>query len=405
MTHDTTMNVTDTAVEALAEKFYRIMWPITHDPICDWSECSPAVASVCREIAHHVLTRQPKPENVERLAEIMKGIHISGLQPSWPDIARAILALYAAPPEHRPLTDAYVAQAALVAADAWREWAYRTGDPKTGWQVVVCKLVAFLGATPPDHADTRVRELEALTVEPPPRGTLTEDDVIRIAEQTNARSVARGHSMVWAVLNKETQRRLIDQTRDCLSAASYEAEITAASDKGRAQMKCLEACEHIACGDDGWRTMRNLCLSTVAVAHLRDAYEAMRKTTSPDPVATMYLENGLTEAQQARGPTEKLHQASCMDRIQKATEEFVWNETVQGFDYWRDVMVNADRMAAALRASAKSKPEPAVDPRIAILVGQIERAHREGNSDSVTLAKDVLSALDIAAQGDRAGGV
>jgi len=41
----------------------------------------------------------------------------------------------------------------------------------------------------------------------------------------------------------------------------------------------LKACEHIACGDEGWKGLRNLCPSTNAVAALRDKLECQKPVT------------------------------------------------------------------------------------------------------------------------------
>jgi uncharacterized small protein (DUF1192 family) len=73
------------------------------------------------------------------------------------------------------------------------------------------------------HLITRVRELEALTVEPPSHGTLTEDDVVRIAEQTYAATVMRYSSGLppWSKLALGMKQWEINRTRDCLSAVSY----------------------------------------------------------------------------------------------------------------------------------------------------------------------------------------
>jgi hypothetical protein len=44
-----------------------------------------------------------------------------------------------------------------------------------------------------------------------------------------------------------------------------------------AEMLRVKACEHIAEGDEGWEKLRNECPSTVAVAVLRDKYEAAER--------------------------------------------------------------------------------------------------------------------------------
>ncbi len=55
--------------------------------------------------------------------------------------------------------------------------------------------------------------------------------------------------------------------------------------KCNAEMERVKACEHIAEGDmDGndWRALRNICPSTMAVAELRDKYEALLMRESGD---------------------------------------------------------------------------------------------------------------------------
>ncbi len=49
-----------------------------------------------------------------------------------------------------------------------------------------------------------------------------------------------------------------------------------------ANVERLKACEHIAEGEEGWETLRNLCPSTAAVATLRDALAARPSLTGPE---------------------------------------------------------------------------------------------------------------------------
>lgn len=44
-----------------------------------------------------------------------------------------------------------------------------------------------------------------------------------------------------------------------------------------ANVERLKACEHIAEGEEGWETLRNLCPSTAAVATLRERVEELEE--------------------------------------------------------------------------------------------------------------------------------
>jgi hypothetical protein len=188
-------------------------------------------------VARHVLTRQPKLEDVGRLAEALQNAVGPNARLTWPDFARAILALYPTlPPERRPLTEADIAQAALVAADVWREWAYRTDDQKTAWQVTVRKVVAFFEAMLPDTQATISRfdttiidqaaEIGRLTARVaelgPARRPMTEADVVRVAESAaDAEAMRTGTLRFFRRLNSDGQQVWINRTRDTLSAASW----------------------------------------------------------------------------------------------------------------------------------------------------------------------------------------
>jgi hypothetical protein len=344
MNKDKTMDVTDTAVEAIVTRAWR-----------EWKASNYYGTLPHFAVKLALSTLKPKPEDVKRLAEIMKGIHIPGLQPSWPDIARAILALY---------------------------------------------------PTPPDHAEieclrTRVRELEALTVEPPPRGTLTEDDVIRIAEQTYAAAGMRylGGLPPWSKLSPGTKKRHINYTRDCLSAASYRVP------------KAIPKVHTETIGERA-DLLDSLDSANARIATLEAERDALAANVERlNAVGTVRLDSGLgeglTEAQEARGPTAKLHQASCMDRIKEATKEFVWNETVQ-------VRLLA-RLGGEHRTNGQGPPrlrrtEAQATPDYAHVADMLRLAVVEGRDAAVTALlsnnlNPILSALDIAAQGDRAGGV
>ncbi len=51
-----------------------------------------------------------------------------------------------------------------------------------------------------------------------------------------------------------------------------------------AEMERVKACEHIAEGEEGWEKVRDLCPSTMAVAELRDKYEAAKAPATGQPV-------------------------------------------------------------------------------------------------------------------------
>jgi hypothetical protein len=104
------------------------------------------------------LTRQPKPEDVDRLAEVLQNTVGPNARLTWSDFARAILALYPAPPD-------YAAEIERLTA--------------------------------------RVRELEALTVEPPV-GTIRLGDGLTEAQKA------------MSVRSKLNDADRISQAVDCL---------------------------------------------------------------------------------------------------------------------------------------------------------------------------------------------
>lgn len=56
-----------------------------------------------------------------------------------------------------------------------------------------------------------------------------------------------------------------------------EAELADLTAKLNAAEERSKACDQIAEGDEGWEVLRNLCMSTMSVASLRDEYEQFRE--------------------------------------------------------------------------------------------------------------------------------
>lgn len=198
---------TDAAVEALAKTLTKIY---THSGI--------TLEHRITAVARHVLTsRQPKPEDVELLAEAI-----------WPEFGKWMM-------KDGPLP--------------WR-FVQRDSPVHYGVCQIASAILALYDAPPqrtPSAADCAPTE--------------TEERLTTALSQRNAYKAA---------LDAANAR-----------IATLEAELAAASNKGDAEMERVKACEHIAIGDDGWRTIRNLCPSTAAVAALRDAYEATPKIIPP----------------------------------------------------------------------------------------------------------------------------
>lgn len=63
---------------------------------------------------------------------------------------------------------------------------------------------------------------------------------------------------------------VLERAAEC---ARLREELAEARAKADAEMERLKACEHIADGDDGWDSLRDLCPSTSAVSALRDRAE------------------------------------------------------------------------------------------------------------------------------------
>ncbi len=63
--------------------------------------------------------------------------------------------------------------------------------------------------------------------------------------------------------------------RFAITLAVAKQQIIEAIKKCDLEMERVKACEHIAEGEEGWEKVRNLCPSTMAVAALRDKYEAL----------------------------------------------------------------------------------------------------------------------------------
>lgn len=62
-----------------------------------------------------------------------------------------------------------------------------------------------------------------------------------------------------------------------LRLASAERERDEARASADAEMERVKACDHIACGDEGWEVLRNICVSTTSVSALRDELAETRR--------------------------------------------------------------------------------------------------------------------------------
>lgn len=92
------VEVTDAAVEALAQEL-RGVWSDT-EARSSWIHLPAKTKEEWLKVARHVLaSRQPKPEDVGLLAERLQNSVGPNARLTWPDFARAVLALYDAPPE------------------------------------------------------------------------------------------------------------------------------------------------------------------------------------------------------------------------------------------------------------------------------------------------------------------
>lgn len=87
---------------------------------------------------------------------------------------------------------------------------------------------------------------------------------------------------------------------------------------------------------------------------------ALDRALSEPPVGTIRLGEGLTEAQEGWSAERKTQVAATMDNLREIVEGFSWDQTTQGFDFWRNVHISATGMTESLRASAAPKVE-AVD--------------------------------------------
>jgi len=57
-----------------------------------------------------------------------------------------------------------------------------------------------------------------------------------------------------------------------------QAALATANSAADAEMERVKACEHIAAGDEGWQTVRNVCPSEAVVAALRDEFVITKAT-------------------------------------------------------------------------------------------------------------------------------
>lgn len=107
-------------------------------------------------------------------------------------------------------------------------------------------------------------------------------------------TAARMQMRIDAILERDGDQKVAIEGRGCgisflfcrdivhaLEAGHDEIErlqraIAAADAAADTEMERVKACEHIACGDEGWERVRNICPSTAAVAALRDAFDQLR---------------------------------------------------------------------------------------------------------------------------------
>jgi hypothetical protein len=83
------------------------------------------------------------------------------------------------------------------------------------------------------------------------------------------------------------------------------------------EMERVKACEHIAEGDEGWESLRDLCPSTAAVANLRDSYVEISET-----LAKMTQQPGSGDM----GWMNRLAQVLYHDLGDEAIEKSYWVE-------------------------------------------------------------------------------
>jgi hypothetical protein len=359
----------------------------------------------------------PTDAAVEALATELRPIYCNGgnyLEDRLKGVARHVLTRQPTRPSLSQLS---------AADEAVERWC----GARSQIREMVSELNAALEIVPAaeiERLTARVRELEALTIEPRP---MTEADVVRIAEETaDAAAMRRNTPKFFRLLNSDTRQAWIDRTRDTLSAASWpmvetvapEPPVTEESTRdtlillndaiahGRregmagqylgAMCSARDEIERIyaelasACAErDKWKCQ--------AFAPIGDNHHNAMLCPHCNPSAlaaaqsgTIRLGEGLTEAQEGWAAQIKLCEAENLDDIGNAMKRFVWRHTVQGFDYWRDVYINVERIAAALRASATPKPE-AVDW---VKIARDYMDNRAGNYVSETIIEGLCGKID-----------
>lgn len=95
------------------------------------------------------------------------------------------------------------------------------------------------------------------------------------ATAERAYPVADPEGVPLVVLLRSMAAANIALKREGTSALLHQAadEIARLGQKSDAEMERVKACEHIADGDEGWETLRNLCPSAAAVARLRTKHD------------------------------------------------------------------------------------------------------------------------------------
>lgn len=320
-------------------------------------------------VARHVLTRQPGPEDVERLAKIMAPLIACGRQLSEhsgdnaEDCARAILALYSPPPApaHAPTRSAL--DSAL--------------DP-------------MLGNTPVRKAvvDT------VLGLFDDARRPLTEADVERVAELEAELAEAKyniGDTTWWR-----------HKKRDSVYMELCRAELQSSMplDEGDTMV--------VYSGEDGkfWTRPEDEFddgrFERVGDPMTEPTGSAQSQAATPPP-GTIRLGEGLTAEQEAWKPEGKVFQAQGMERAADALNGFLWAPLEENGYAIKRLREWLKDTAAALRASATPKPAAFLAEDYAHVADLI--SSEMGADDQSTLSAILSNNLNVILAALRAGGV
>lgn len=335
------VEVTDAAVDALAEELSDIYYTDSENTV-----------DGITAIARHVLTtRQPKPENVERIMSAIVDVRSDGLVRNGAlafdeAVARAVVALYDPPPKSAS-TPTFESLRQLF----WDRGIHgEKGDDLAREVVRMCEAHQANGS---DAAET-LGERADLTTE-----LDVANDRIRVLEAERD----KWKSQAFSPIGDNHHNALL-----CPHCNPDGSDLAITKERNPPKwMFYHEGVYEEATEEEIRNFTRTLGtysdekgMAFVAMQQMWSEIDRLRAQLNDIAQSpAIRLGEGLTEAQEAMSAGSKLSDADRMFEASKAIRDRChWFKTHEGSDSWRSISDRLSDMAIALRASATPKPDP-----------------------------------------------